>query len=449
VPAPVRSEDDFEMKVVSRIPDALAGAYYRNGPNPQFDPQGMYLSIFGDGMIHGFFLEPNKDGGRARYRNRWVRTPRWLAENKAGRPLFGFPGAPSDPSVSDVPRGTANTHIVHHAGKLMALQEQSEPFEIDPEGLERGGFMNTGGKFTAHPKMDPETGEMVWFGYFAGSQRFSNLIDYGVTDKTGRVTRRDRFAAPYASVIHDFIVTRNYVMFPVLPLTGDHQRAMKGLPPWAWEPAKGAFIGVMKRNANVDSIRWFEIEPSFVLHAMNAWEDGEKIHCELMEYPNAPVFPNADGSPGQDAQAKLTRWTIDLAGNTNRAMREPLDDLNSEMPRFDERLAGLPYRNGWYLANIGSKNLGFNAIAHIDLKTGKRAQRVLDPGDAADEPIFVPRSASAPEGDGYVIALVYRAATNTSELLILNAQDIAGEPATVLKLPRRVPAGFHGNFVPA
>jgi carotenoid cleavage dioxygenase len=120
------------------------------------------------------------------------------------------------------------------------------------------------------------------------------------------------------------------------------------------------------------------------------------------------------------------------------------------MPRFDERFAGLPYRHGWYLANTTNKNpLEFNAIAHLDLKTGKRAVRTLDPGDAADEPIFVPRSASAPEGDGYVISLVYRAASNTSELLILNAQDIAAEPAAVLKVPRRVPAGFHGNFVPA
>jgi carotenoid cleavage dioxygenase-like enzyme len=446
--APVRSEDDFELEVVGRIPDALAGAYYRNGPNPQFDPQGKYLCIFGDGMIHGFFLEPDRNGGRAHYRNRWVRTPRWLAENRAGRPLFGFGGAPSDPSVADIPRGVANTNVVHHAGKLMALHEQSEPFELDPQGLERGGFMNTGGKFTAHPKVDPDTGEMIWFSYFAGPERFSNLIDYGVSDQTGKVTRRDRFAAPYASVIHDFIVTPNHVLFPVLPLTGDLQRAMKGGPPWAWEPAKGAFIGVMKRSAPVDSIRWFEVEPSFVLHAMNAWEDGESIHCELMEYPNAPVFPNADGSPGQDAHARLTRWTIDLAGNTNRATREPLDDLPSEMPRFDERLAGRPYRHGWYLAHVGNNDpLVFNAIAHFDLKTGRRALRVLDPGDAADEPIFVPRSASAPEGDGYVIALVYRAATDTSELLILNAQDTAGEPAAVLKLPRRVPSGFHGNFV--
>lgn len=120
------------------------------------------------------------------------------------------------------------------------------------------------------------------------------------------------------------------------------------------------------------------------------------------------------------------------------------------MPRVDERHAGRPYRHGWYLANIGRQDsLVFNAIAHIDLKTGRRAERVLDPDDTADDPLFVPRSASAPEGDGYIIALVYRATTNTSELLVLNAQDIAGEPAAVLKLPRRVPAGFHGNFVAA
>jgi carotenoid cleavage dioxygenase len=237
-------------------------------------------------------------------------------------------------------------------------------------------------------------------------------------------------------------------MFPVLPLTGDLQRAMKGLPPLAWEPTKGAFIGVMKRNASVDSIRWFEIETSFFLHAMNAWEDGEKIHCELMEYPSAPVFPNADGSPGKDAEAKLTRWTIDLAGNTNRAKRERIDDLAADLPRLDERLAGLPYRHGWYVANVGSYNpLVHNAIVHIDLKSGNRVERVLETGDAAGEPVFVPRSESAAEGDGYVLALVYRAAAHTSELLILNALDIGGEPAAVLKLPRRVPAGFHGNFV--
>jgi len=207
---------------------------------------------------------------------------------------------------------------------------------------------------------------------------------------------------------------------------------------------------VMKRDAHVDSIRWFEIEPRFFLHAMNAWEDDEKIHCDVTEFPHPPYFPNADGSPAQDVEGRLTRWTIDLSGSTNLAKREQIDDLDSEMPRFDERFAGLPYRHGWYMANIDSKYpMMHDAIAHIDLATGKRAVRMLGPGDAAGEPVFVPRSPSAPEGDGYIISLVYRAASDTSELLILNAQDIVGEPAAVLKLPRRVPVGTHGNFVPA
>jgi carotenoid cleavage dioxygenase-like enzyme len=152
---PMHSEDDFDLKVVGRIPDAVAGAYYRNGPNPQFDPQGPYNPFLGDGMIHAFFLEPNKDGGRARYRNRWVRTPKWHAENKAGRLLFyGF--GRNDPSTANVSPGPANIHVVYHAGKLMALGEHNEPFELDPQDLERGAFMNTGGKRGAHPKIDPQ-----------------------------------------------------------------------------------------------------------------------------------------------------------------------------------------------------------------------------------------------------------------------------------------------------
>ena len=444
--APIHSEDDFDLTVAGRIPDSLHGAYYRNGPNPQFEPRGQYHAFIGDGMIHGFFLDP--DSNTARYRNRWVRTPRWQAEHKAGRSLFGGMGLPSDPSVANINPGGANTNIVWHGGKLMALQEQSEPFQIDPAGMEKGVFMNTGGKFTAHPKIDPHTGELVWFAYSAGPQPLTNLIDYGVTDATGRVVRRDRFAAPFASMMHDFMVTRNYVLFPVLPLSMDMTRAMKGLPPIAWEPGKGAFVGVMKRNAGIDAIRWFEMDPNYIFHPMNAWEDGSKIHCEVMEYPSAPLFPMADGSPPQHAEAVLTRWTIDLAASTNAVKREKLDDLYAEFPRLDERFAGLPYRHGWYVANVGHRNpLIFNSIAHIDYATGKRTTLTMNPGDSVGEPIFVPRSATAPEGDGHVIVLVHRAASNHSELMILNAQDITGAPEAVLKLPRRVPAGFHGNWM--
>lgn len=446
--APVRSEDDFDLKVEGRIPEALFGAYYRNGPNPQFEPRGQYHAFIGDGMIHGFFLDPKTN--TAHYRNRWVRTPRWQAEHAAGRALFGgFGGMGSDPSVANVNPGGANTNIVWHAGKLMALQEQSEPFEMDPVGLEDGRFMQTGGKFTAHPKIDPETGELVWFAYSAGPQPLSPLMDYGVTDASGKVTRRDRFTAPYASMIHDFIVTRNHVLFPVLPLTMDLPRAMQGKPPIAWEKDKPGYIGVMRRNAGVDTIRWVEIDPNYMFHPLNAWEEGDKIHCELVEYDVAPLFPMADGSPPQNTDGNLTRWTIDMADPASRAKRQKLDDLPSEFPRPDERFAGLPYRHGWYVANVGSRHpLSFNSIVHLDLKTGARKVLTFAPGDYVGEPIFVPRSASAPEGDGHLLVLVYRAATDTSELQVLEAQDINAPPAATIRMPRRVPSGFHGNWAP-
>jgi len=444
--APVRSEDDFDLQIEGVLPKSLRGALYRNGPNPQFDPSSNYHPFVGDGMIHGFWIAD----GKAHYRNRWVRTPRWLAEHEAGRPLFGGMGRPSDPKVENIHSGGANTNIVHHAGRLMALQEGSNPFGMDKATLASLGWIETGGRFTAHPKLDPKTGEMVWFAYCAGPEPLNSYLDYGVSDANGKVLRRDRFQAPFCSMVHDFLVTQNYVLFPILPLTGDFERAKKGGPAFAWEPKKGAYLGLMKRNAPVSSIRWLEVDPAYVFHPMNAWEDGSKIHCELMEYPSAPLFPNADGSPGVEAKARLTRWTLDLSAPTNMVKRETLDDVDGEFPRFDERLAGLPYRHGWYVASTEkASTLEFNALAHVDLKSGKRSLRQLGPGDSAGEPIFVPARPDAAEGEGFILAVVYRATENRSDLLVLNALDIEGEPQAVLKLPRRVPSGFHGNWVGA
>jgi len=442
--APVTTEDDFELRVRGAIPEALRGAFYRNGPNPQFPPASGYHPFIGDGMIHAFFLAD----GRARYRNRWIRTPRWLAENKAGRSLFGGFGQPSDPSVQGVPRGGANTHVVHHGGRLMALQEQSEPFELDAATLDSLGFMSTGGKFTAHPKLDPETGELVWFAYSTGDAPLNPFLDYGVTDASGRVLRRDRFAAPYCSMVHDFLVTRSFVIFPILPLTGDLERASRGGPAFAWEPAKGAYLGVMRRDASVDTIRWLEIEPSYVFHPMNAWEDGERIHAEVMEYAAAPLFPSVDGSTSGGDQARLVRWTLDLSAPSDTVERTALDDLPGEFPRVDERFAGLPYRHGWYAASAGStRQVEFNALAHVDLRSGARTVRRLPAGHTAGEPVFVPRSAAAPEGDGFVLTTIHRAAEDRSDLVVLDAQDTAGEPLATCELPRRVPVGFHASWV--
>jgi carotenoid cleavage dioxygenase len=447
--APVRDEVDFNLEVLGEIPAGLAGAFYRNGPNPQFDPGGDYHWFGGDGMIHGFFVE----GGKVRYRNRYVRTPKWRAENAAGRKLFGTFGDPrsTDPSVMGQDGGVANTNILWHAGRLMALEEGHKPFELDPLTLESRGYVDAyRGRVTAHPKLDPDTGEMVWFGYSTGESPLNATVSYGVTDAAGTVVRRDDFEAPYSSMVHDFLVTKGHVLFPILPLTGSLQRAMTGGPAYAWEPQRGAFVGVMARDAEVAAIRWFETQACYVFHPMNAWEADGKIFADVMEYETAPLFPNADGSRNPNRGARLVRWTFDLSDTTNQIKREQLDDMAGEFPRFDERRAGLSYRHGWFAANSRNPGeFGFDAIAHIDLASGKRLAYELPLGDATGEPIFVPRSADAAEGDGWVISLVYRGNEDRSDFLVFDAQDVPAGPIAAAKLPRRVPFGFHGNWRPA
>ncbi|HEY5006672.1 MAG TPA: carotenoid oxygenase family protein [Caulobacteraceae bacterium] len=443
--APVRSEDDFDLEVVGQIPAGIRGAFYRNGPNPQFEPRGDYHWFSGDGMVHGFFVED----GKVSYRNRYVRTPKWALENSAGKALFGgFDPRAADPSVAGKDGGVSNTNIVWHAGRLMALEEGHKPFELDPITLESRGYVDEyAGRVTAHPKIDPKTGEMVWFAYSVGDMPFSNTVSYGVTDAEGQVVRRDNFEAPYSSMVHDFLVTDRYALFPILPLTGSLERAMQGAPPFAWEPEKGSHVGVMLRDAGVDSMRWFTTDACYVFHPMNAWEDGDKILADVMEYPVAPLFPLVDGTMSERSAARLVRWTFDLDGATNTIKREPIDDLAGEFPRFDERYAGLAYRHGWFAANAARPgDFGFDSLAHIDQRTGKRVVYTFPSGDVPGEPIFIPRTADAVEGDGWIVAVVYRAAEDRSDFVVFDAQGIKAGPIATAKLPRRVPFGFHGNW---
>jgi carotenoid cleavage dioxygenase len=445
--APVRSEDDFELEVTGEIPAGLSGAFYRNGPNPQFEPRDEHHWFAGDGMIHAFFVE----GGKVRYRNRYVRTPKWELEHAAGRALFGVFGNPmtSDPSVMGKDSGVANTNIVWHAGHLLALEEGHKPFELDPATLAPMGYADQYlNRVTAHPKLDPETGEMVWFGYSIGEMPFTRTVSYGVTDAAGKVTRRDDFEAPFSSMVHDFLVTRRHALFPILPLTGDLQRVMTGGPAYAWEPDKGSHVGVLRRDAPVETMRWFTTDACYVFHPMNAWEEGDKILADVMEYPAAPLFPNADGSVGERAAARLVRWTFNLAGDSNTIKRTPIDDLQGEFPRFDERRAGLAYRHGWFagISRGGLTSIRFDTIAHIDLASGRRVDHVFDAGDSPGEPVFVPRAPDAAEGDGWLVAVVYRGGTDRSDFVVLDAQDVAAGPIAVASVPRRVPFGFHGNW---
>lgn len=457
--APVMAECDAPDLVVAEgeLPVGLNGTLYRNGPNPMFPPLGNQHHWFlGEGMVHAIHVEE----GRATYRNRWVRTEQYEAQRKAGKRLVGTGfGEASLPGSEGIRRNVANTNIVWHAGKLLALDEGNSPVAMNGDTLETQGSWTFEGKYagpmTAHPKFDPKTGEMLFFGYMAAGPG-SPDISYQVVDAAGRLTRSDIFKAPYASMVHDFITTDEHVIFPVFPATIDVARIMKGGPVIAWDPTAGTRIGIMARNASVDTIRWFEGEACYVYHPLNAYTTHEggktKVIADVMKYQRVPLFPNADGSKADPSLAgtpsMLVRWTFDLDGNTNSYTEEPLTDLGGEFPRLDERFAGLGYRHGYYAANRRPQISGdpFDTIVDIDLASGKSRHWEPGAGKYVIEPVFVPRAADAPEGDGWLTTLVYDQARNLSDFVVLDAGDISRGPVARVELPARVPFGFHGNW---
>ena len=453
--APVNTEADAaHLHVTGELPRELCGTLYRNGPNPQFATRGLHHWFQGDGMIHAFHLE----NGRMSYKNRWVRTPKWEMEHAEGEGMSGTFGMPqtTDPRLFALQSTTANTNIVWHAGRLLAVEEAHMPFRIDPATLMpvNGGYETYGGvlkgPFTAHPKFDPETGEMIAFGY-AAKGYFTPNVSIRVVDRDGIVTRDEMLDIPFASMVHDFAVTKNWIVLPIFPLTGSMQRAMSGKPPFAWEPDKGTHIAFVPRNGTVADVKWVTAPPSYVFHPMNHFEteDG-RIVVDVMKYDSAPLFPLPDGSPSskEPAAARLFRWTFDLTGQSNTMKEEQLDDRAGEFPRFDERFCMSDYRHGWIVSGnvtiAGQRRQ--EGITHYDLAKGSNVTYTAGEDDRFGEPVFVPRSADAAEGDGWILATIYRSDEGRSDLAVFEATDIAKGPVALAHLSSRVPAGFHGNW---
>ena len=453
--APVCTEADAaHLPITGEMPAGLCGTLYRNGPNPQFAPRGPYHWFAGDGMVHAFRI----DGGRVSYRNRWVHTPKWALERAEGEGLSGAFGNPavSDPRIVKLNSTVANTNIVSFGGRLLALEEQHAPFAIDPDTLEAQGYETFGdglnGPFTAHPKFDPVSGEMVFFGYSAKG-RFSPFASIQCADRDGRITRAELLELPFASMIHDFAVTRHWIILPVFPLTGSLQRAMSGRPPYAWEPDKGTRIALIPRAGTVAETRWVDAPASYVFHPMNHFEDAQgNIVIDVMKYDVAPLFPLPDGSPSspQTPVARLFRWSIDPTGARAGIVETQLDDRPGEFPRFDERFAMADYRHGWIVGGQASDTrrgaARVDGLTHYDLGTGRSQSWMPAEGDHCGEPVFVPRTAAAPEGDGWLLSVVYRGAENRSDLAVFEATDVARGPVALAHLSSRVPARFHGNW---
>ena len=450
--APIRMESNIDDVIVEgEIPKEINGTYYRNGPDPKFPPRGGSSHWFGgDGMIHAFHI----NDGKVSYLNRWMKTVKWKKEHEEQKALWssGMDVMNNDPSVSNIETdGLANTAIVSHAGKIFALEEAHAPFEFDQMTLESKGSHTFSDKLqgpvTAHPKVDPITGELLFFGYMADGF-FTDTIRYTAVSKDGNISKSELIKAPFPSMVHDFFATQKYIIIPVFPLTGDFERALNGKPPFAWEPEKGTHVCILPRDGSADDAKWIECDPSFVFHYMNAYDENGSINCDLMEFGVPPLFPYADGTmPEQkDAEAKHVRWHIDL--NKGKIEKTAMDDLTGEFPRIDDRFALQKHSHGYYAGNIGKhpKGMSLNTIVHYDFLTDKREHYTTQDEGAFGEPVFVPKSRDSKDGEGWLIATEFNAKENRSNLVILDAMNVSSGPIAVAQLPHRVPYGFHGWF---
>jgi carotenoid cleavage dioxygenase len=445
--APVHDELDVpDLRVTGTLPPQLDGVYLRNGSNPQFDPLGAYHWFDGDGMIHGVTLRD----GKASYRNRFVVTPGLRHERAAGRALFGgianivFPPAELMDECGMF-KNAANTNVIRHAGKILALWEGGFPTELD-DRLETVGLWDMGGKlegaFTAHPKWDARTGELVFFGY-GGSRPF---LRHHVADAAGNLTHSTIVEIPHGVMMHDFLTTAHYSLIFDLPAVIELEHMMSGAK--MWQPDYGARIGVLPRHGAGDQIRWFEIDPCYVFHFLNAWEDGDRIvaiGCRMpsidLAFEDAKVDPFADGSG-----VGLTRWTLDLTSGT--CTEERIAGGPQDFPRVNDDLVGYPSRYGHASAMLQRSDIGgFDAVVQYDLATGDRTVKHLRPGTTTGEAVFAANPEGTDERDGWVLTYEIDGATGATDLLVLDGHDITAEVARV-HLPRRIPMGFHGNWLP-
>ena len=424
-----------DLAVTGTIPPELNGRYVRIGPNPHHtDGKGHHWFV-GDGMVHGVRLR----GGRAEwYRNRYIRS----------RSLEAATGLAAAPGPRRGPSDTVNTNVISCAGQTLALVEAGSYPAILSDELETIAYSDFGGglagSFTAHPHHDPATGE--WHAICYDSLK-PNQIAHVALDAGGQVLRELPIAVEHGPSIHDCALTPNYVVILDLPVTFSMKALVGGFKfPYRWNRDHAARVGLLRRDGDASDITWHEVEPAYVFHVANAFEDEEgRVVVDCCPY--ATMFDGEmDGPFGRNLG--LERWTIDPAAS--RVERATLDPTPQEFPRPDERRFGRAYRYAWSVGLPEDGSAEFFAAAPLirhDLETGDRVTRDLGAYAVPGEFVFVPRALDAPEGDGWVIGYVIDSAARTTDLAILDAATLAD--VARIHIPHIVPPGFHGNWMPS
>lgn len=410
-----------DLTVSGRLPSALAGTWVRNGTNPTGDSPHWFI---GAGMVHGIRL---RDGRAEWYRRRLVETP-YVADPAAG-----------------IPRGPlsySNVSSVFHAGRLLSLGELGFPYELRPDDLSTVGPYDFGGRLTtnmtAHPKIDPATGELFFFGYdFAAP-----FLTYLVADPAGGIQRIAPIDIGAPAMVHDFAITEQSAVFLDLAVQFDPDDP--GLP-YRFDRSHRCRLGVTDRAAMTGTTRWFDIETCFVFHTINAHQEGSVITLDVIRYDE--LWPGQ--STDQFTAAMPYRYTVDLA--SGMVSEGPLDDRPSEFPVVDRRLTGRANSTAWAVGVGGGLSTPTSSTLvqyGADGSSSSGASFAFPGADIAGEPLFVADPDRPGEGGGWLLAAVFRSETNTSDLVVFDAQAIADGPVATVHLPDRVPFGFHASWTP-
>lgn len=463
--APVRIEGHVhDLEVIGTLPPALDGTYFRNSADPSYPPlHGEDIFLNGDGMVHRVRF----DRGHAELTTRYVRTRKFELEHQARRALFGkYRNSFTDsPEVAGEDNNTANTSVMWLNHRLYALKESGRPYQIDPVTLETLGETDFDGQlqsrtFTAHPKFDPATGECIAFGYNCEGVA-SDEIEVYTIDPQGRFTRTERFKAPYSSMVHDCLLSEHYIIFVICPMVCEWDLVQQGKPYWHWDGQRKTHVAVIPRKEGVRGIRWFTCpKVAMQTHSFNAWEDGSTLVLDhfITESGWLSQFPELQPSGDHEKPPFGERWSIDLASDGDRIEMRRFIHHIGEMPVIDARFATRHARHYWFGTNNpalgpmlpwGPKGPPFTCLGHYDEVQDRLDFWYAGPDAAPEEPCFVPRSADAEEGDGWLLSMVGRRAENRTDLVVLDARNLSKGPVAVVKFPCRVHEGFHGIWISA
>lgn len=443
--APIRREIESEaLTVIGELPAALSGIFVRNGPNPQFPPLGQYHWFDGDGMLHGVEIRD----GKASYRNRYIHTAGFIAEREAGKAIWTGLLEPMQTDLPTPMKNTANTALVRHGGQFLALWEGGAPHAIALPELDTQGQYTFGDRlqspFTAHPKVDPVTGEMLFFGYSLTQPPF---VQYGIVAATGELTRQIAIDIPVGVMMHDFAVSENYTIFLDLPLECHPEQLERGgaMLSFVKRPAR---FGILPRHGDSDQVRWFESEPCYIFHTLNAYDEGDEVVLIACPMASTSVLGGGSGlsSSEQEDTPYLHRWRFNLA--TGTVKEERLDDLAGEFPWVNEAYVGRSHRYGYVAKFVpGTEMPLFDGIVKYDFEQDKREVHSYGEGRYGGEAVFVPRPGATEEDDGWLMGFVHDENTQISELVVIDARAMSAPPTARVQLPQRVPYGFHGTWV--